>query len=582
MLRGFSFEFTDGVTPVSCDPVFGSAPTLQIETARDDDFGYYERSLKTALTFRGADYTYLKALEDAAECDEITLNIYHNAVLFFSKTLRIGTSHFAWDLDTCRVTVQGDDVNAYACFLAAWDTEINILTGTAKTVVNTILGEFETITCDDTPGGSIDPEDYPTPITDCITPGEGWTLIDQLVNTGGGNDSVFSTYIRQVYVSTCSGGVPVPPCGGGWILIDDNCPTDATYARPVPVTPLLVATELSSGELYRATAGVRGGADFDGSLYNNIPMSNGVSLEEILDTYLPCGLSVVSDFFSINGDATAPANDVYTAAAANLAHLFVFQKSDVKRANALNDATNGKWTIESLFGALKAQFDIEFRINTAGDEIRIEHTSYFAAANGEDLTSTQPSRLTGTNRYTYASDKQISEEKWRFAETASDDFEGVPYLYTCFSKTDRQKKEYVVNESNNDVGALIASPDSYADAGFVFVAACLVGSDYFIASEVSLLTGDVLLNGHLSIPNLMRTYHTYNRPRLTGTWNSSPVTFDSQELVIVQDAVSFKVCAEDFAAYDESLLVRTGLGWMRIESGTYDASSGTFTGSPRG
>ena len=135
MLRGFSFEFDDGVTPVSCDPVFGSAPTLQIETGRDEDFGYYERSLKTALTFRGADYNYLKTLEDAADCDEITLNIYKDAVLFFSKTLRIGTSHFAWDLDRCRVTVQGDDVNADACFLAAWDTEINILTDTTKVTV---------------------------------------------------------------------------------------------------------------------------------------------------------------------------------------------------------------------------------------------------------------------------------------------------------------------------------------------------------------------------------------------------------------------------------------------------------------
>lgn len=580
MLRGFTYEFVEGATTTPCDPVFTSAPTLQIETVRDEDYGNYARALKTALTFRGADYTYLKTLEDAADCDEITLNIYKDGDLFFSKALRIGTSHFAWDLDRCRVTVQGDDVNSYACFLAAWDTEINILTLTDKVTVNTVLGDYELITCEYSAVG-IPPGDYDVPITDCITPGEGWTLIEQVVTFDPPIDFVRSTYIRQIYTSTCLAGVPVAPCGDDWILVTDNCPTDSTYARAVPVG-LLIEQPYNVSYLYRALAEVRGGAEFDGDNYNSIAISNGVLLSEIFDVYMPCGLAVVSDFFSINGDDTYPVNDVYTAAKANLAALIVFQKSDVKRAGATNDATNGKWSIESLFGSLKAQFDIEFRINAAGTEIRIEHTSYFATANGEDLTSTQPDRLTGTNRYTYDSSKQISEEKWRFMEKVSTAFEGVPYLYDCFSKLDRQKKEYTANETNNDVASLISSPDSFADAGFVFVNACESGGDYFITSYTSALTGELLLNGHLSIPNLMRTYHTYNRPRLTGTWDGDPVTFDSQARVQVQDAVSFRVCAEDFAAYDESLLVRTGLGWMRIESGTYDAASGLFTVSPRG
>jgi len=579
MLRGFTYEFDNGVdTPTPCDPVFGSNPTLQIETVRDEEFGYYLRSLKTGLTFRGDDYTYLKALEDDADCNEITLNIYHNAVLFFSKTLKIGTSQFNWDLDRCRVTVQGDDVNAYACFLAAWDAEINILTLTAKETVNTILGEYETITCEYSAVG-IDPADYDVPITDCITPGEGWTLIEQAVTFDAPLDIVRSTYIRQIYTSTCLAGVPVEPCGDDWILIDDNCPTDSTYARAVPVG-LLTEQPPNVSYLYQAIADVRGGAEFDGENYNSIAISNGVLLSEIFAVCLPCGLSVVSDFFSIDGDATHPVNDVYTSALANLTNLIVFQKSDVKRASATNDATNGKWTIENLLGSLKAQFGIEFRIS--GTTLRIEHTSYFEEANGEDLTATQPARLTGTNKYGYASDKQISEEKWKFMETTRSVFEGVPYMYSCFRNEDRQKKEYAIPDTNNDVASLIALPDSFADAGFVFVNACESGGEYYITSYTSALTGELLLNGHLSIPNLMRTYHTYNRPRLTGTWDGDPVVFDSAAKVKTQVPFSFTVCAEDFVAYDESLLVRTGLGWMRIESGTYDAASGTFSVGVRG
>ena len=449
-----------------------------------------------------------------------------------------------------------------------------------KRTLETVQGIIERITCDYTPGGVIIEEDYSIPITDCITPGEGWTQIEQVVIDGGGNNTVKTTYARQKVTSTCGGTEPVPPCGGDWILLTDNCPTDSVWVRAVAVTELF-PQELNSGELYRTNADVLG-VKTSGAVYSSIQISNGVRLEDIFSVYMPCGLSVVSDFFSINGDDTYPANDVYAAAKANLANVLIFQKSDVKRPNALNDATNGKWTMESLFGAMKAQFDIEFRINATGTEIRIEHTSFFAAANGEDLTITQPARLVGTNRYGYDSDKQISEEKWRFAETVSTVFEGVPYLYNCFADADRQKKEYVITDSNNDIGGILRSPDTFADAGFVWVAACLVGGIYYLSSEESAWTGDVVANGHLSIPNLMRTYHTYNRPRISGTWNSSPVTFDSAALVKTQDAISFKVCAEDFAAYDESLLIRTGLGWMRIESGAYDAASGTFTVNPRG
>lgn len=579
MLRNFTFEFDDGATVTSVDPVFDEDANLTPTISRDDDFGFYQRELSTGLIFRGADYDYLKAIEDTADCISLDLIVRHSGNIFFSKTVKFQTPHFKFDADNCQVEVGGDSADDYACFLAAWENEINILTGTAKVTVNTIQGSFETITCDDTPGGAIDPEDYGIPITDCITPGEGWTLIDQLVNTSSGNDSVFSTYIRQTYTAACSSGVPVPPCGDGWILLDDNCPVDATYVRAVPVTALVVATELSSGELYRATAGVRGGASFDGSNYNNIQISNGVLLSEILDTYLPCDLTVVSDFFSINGDDTHPVNDVYTEAKAKLEHLIIFQKSDVKRANALNDATNGKWSLDSLFSALKAQFDIQIRIT--GTMLRIEHRTYFVAGMGEDLTATQPARLVGTNKWTYDQSQQISEEKWKFMEVVSAVFEGPPYQYTCFSMADRRKEEYPINDTNNDVGALIGTPDVYADAGFVFVNACKVGSTYYLVSELSLLNGEILLNGHLSIPNLMRTYHTYDRPRLSGTWNAAPVTFDSARRIKIQNDVTFKLCPEDFATWDETELITTDLGAGQVESAEYDAAAGEITVSLR-
>lgn len=578
MLKGFTYEFDDGVDPpVAVDPVFEEDANLIFGITRDKDFGFYRRELSTPLKFRSAAYAYLKSIEDSNDCVALALNIYHKTLPFFSKTARFQTSHFRFDNDNCSTFVGGDSVDAYDCFVSGFEDEINILTGTTKTLVNSLLGEYERIECSASyPSGTLVEEDYPTPITDCISPGEGWTQIDQLVNTGGGTDVVYSTYIREVYVSTCDGSNPVEPCGTGWILIDDNCPTNATYARAVPVTDLIVATQLSAGELYRATAQIRGGVAVNGAEYNNIPISNGVRLSVLLTNFLlPCGLAPVSDFFSINGDDTFPANDVYAAAKEKLQNLVVFQKSDVKRAGALNDATNGKWTLKGVFGALKAMFDIQFRI--VGSTLRLEHRTYFADVMGEDLTATQPERLVDTNNYTYDTASQISEEKWRFMESVSNSFEGVPYKYDCFDRREQRKEEYVIEDSNNDVGSLIGAPDAYADAGFTWVNACVIGGVYYLESEVSALTGEVLLNGHLSIPNLMRTYHTYDRPRLSATWDGDPVLFDSARRTKIQPPISFRLCAEDFAAWDESALITTGLGAGQIESADYDTAGATMT-----
>lgn len=576
MLTGYTFFVDDGVTETE---VFPRVNTLVFNDTPDDTNKFYRKVLQTRMIFAGDDYTLLKAEEDAATCSVWDFIIKYNTVEVFRGFIRFNTSSIAEvDVSNCRINVKVQSSDDYTCFLREWENEFNILTGIDKVSVNTLQGTIETITCDFTPGGAIDPEDYATPITSCITPGEGWTLIDQLVNTGGGNDTVFSTYIREVITVACSGGVPVPPVGDGWILIADNCPTDADYARPVPVTDLIVATELSAGELYRASATVIRGLTFDGANYESTPIDNGVLLNDILEFYAPCELSVVSDFFNINPDSTHPANAAYDYAADYLQNIVVWQKSDVKRPGASNNATNGKWNYKSLLNQLRTLFNVRYQIT--GSTLRIEHVSYYedAIANGEDLVTDHPTRIAGKHSYQIDDGRVPKSERWQFMEAVSDDFLGEPITYTCFSDESTNEATYVADRVNCDIGNLMATPDSYADDGFVFAACYVVTANYYmIVTESELSAGVLLLNGPLCIPNLLANLHTFERPLISGTLNGAPTTFDSAIRRKRQTALVIPFGATDYFAWNPADLVNTQMGWGEVDNASWDAASCMLT-----
>lgn len=576
MLTGYTFFVDDSVTETE---VFPRVNTLVFTDTPDDANKFYRKVLQTRMVFANDDYTLLKAEEDAATCSVWDFIIKYDALEVFRGFIRFNTSSIAEvDVSNCRIAVKIQSSDDYTCFLRDWDNEFNILTGIDRVTAQTLQGTIEVITCDDTPSGSIDPEDYPTPITDCISPGEGWTLIDQLVNTGGGNDTVFSTYIREVVAVACSGGVPVPPTGDGWILIADNCPTDADYARPVPVTDLIVATELSAGELYRATATVIRGLDFDGSDYNSTPIDNGVLLNDVLTFYVPCELTVVSDFFNINPDATAPANTPYTYAGDYLQNIIVWQKSDVKRPDAANNATNGKLNYKNLLNQLRVLFNVRYQIS--GTTLRIEHVSYFedALANGENLVTDFATRIAGKHSYQVDDGKVPKAERWQFMEAVSEDFTGEPITYSCFSDESATEETYVADRVNCDIGNIIAKPDSYADDGFVFGACDEVsGTYYLIVTESTLSPGTLLLNGPLCIPNLLENLHTYERPLISGTLNGTPTTFDSAIRRKRQTALTIPYGPADYFAWDASNLINTQMGWGEVESASWNAATCQFT-----
>ena len=569
-LTGFTYYITVDSVETELFPYFPpDAVTLEFEDERDEIFGFYRKTLETPLVFKGASYDFLLALEDSGDCGVYEFSIRYNGVEKFAGLIRFCTNAMAWDRSKCRVTVRVDNTDAYQCLVEAWEDEINILTGTTKVEVGYSSGEIAYITCEEVRTSS-DPgwEDFETPVDSCISGQQAWVLYQHWVTDGGSTRTWTSTYVREEYTAACSGASPIPPAGDGWLLEDDNCPTDALYVRElVQGTPFPVDGDYIFSIEYEI-AGLSG---------DGLSIDNGVRLDHVLDTFNPCAGGIVSDFFTINPDSTHPVNDPYTEALANLANVIIFQKSDVKRPSVSGNATNGKWTLKDILEVLKYQFNVEPRI-FSGD-LRLEHVSYWEQeTNGTDLTAgSYAERIAGLYAYTYDSVNAGRAEKWTFQDRCSLAFEGIPVTYETYPSS-APIIEYPISRVTNDVEFISDNPDSIQDDGFVFVAAGESGGVYFMVSETNVyIPTQTNINGHMSIPNLLDHYHKYGRLQPSGTMNGAIETFESSIRRKIQVDLQVKIPVQDYFDMDFSHLIKTQIGWGKVEKAGYNAASCTLT-----
>jgi hypothetical protein len=576
MLTGYTFFVDDGVTETE---VFPRVNTLVFNDTPDDTNKFYRKVLQTRMIFAGDDYTLLKAEEDAATCSVWDFIIKYQTAEVFRGFIRFNTSSIAEiDVSNCRINVKVQSSDDYTCFLRAWDDEINIFIGTSTNAVLTHYGTIECETCIDI----IAEPSYPllsVPFAECspaLDDADGWTITSNVA------DSVFpdevepppigltTIYCRQ-FVDDAS-HVAEPP-GDGWINVTGG------WARTITATMDLATSALTpngANELIQAffTPGLDL-TDEDAPVINTI--DNGVLLNDILETFIPCSLTVVSDFFNINPDATAPANTPYTYADENLQNIIVWQKSDVKRPGASNNATNGKWNFKSLLTQLRVLFNVRFRV--VGTDFRIEHVSYFedATSNGEDLATDHPDRILGKHSYQIDDAKVPKSERWQFMEAVSEAFTGEPITYTCFSDESKAEDTFVADRVNCDIPELTNSPDSYQDDGFVFGACHEDGGTYYLITSENPLDSTLYLNGPLCIPNLLANLHTYERPLISGTLNGAPTTFDSAIRRKRQTALVIPFGAADYFAWNPADLVNTQMGWGEVDNASWNAATCQLT-----
>jgi hypothetical protein len=574
MLADFSFHIDLGAGEIQLYP---QNDDLIFSDKQDTTFGFYRRTLDTELVFKRESFYALYAVEQTNVCQDFDLIIKYKGQVYYTGILKFRTQNMKWDIDKCRVDVKLDPQDAYTCLLDNWDREFNALNAIyTRQTVSFLEGTIEETICIDDPCT----EFLCTVPYDCISGGaeaNGWTLVSHSVITNiGDTDRRVSTYKRITLTVPCVGGIAVPPAGDGWILESDNCPTDATYVRPVNVVydganSYFIERTGTPDEVWYYqqwnVVGLNQTAEIG-------EIDNGILLNDLIGnefTVLNCkGLAIRSNFLNLNPQGASPSTKPYTEPRTH--KLVFFQKSDVVYFNAGQNATYHLWSFKRIMEVLVALYDVEVRI--VGNNLRIEHRTYFEGVNDLDLTSpTYEKFIEGYNQYEYDTFEMPKKETWRYREPVTFDFSGSPILYDCNTNADNPEVLFDIPDVNNDVAYLLNLGRTESLNGFVIVETDEIAGNRFMVSRYIYNTTNLYVNGAHSIPSLIDHFWRWERPNLTGLMNDSIETFNTTIRRKKQTELNVKMSTEAYRDLVPDNLIRTQISWGKAREYRWSARS---------
>lgn len=542
---------------------------ILFEDRKERDSVVLRRHCTTEFILSGSDYVTINTLFQADPCDEINLHLYYDGSEVWKGNVNLKKAKHLDD--TCEIRFKADVIDDYNCVYQNWEDELNIFTSGSSVTAETFFGTLTQITCG--PVNEATPIEingyFELNVNACLSGNDAaYTLLRAYIEevTPGTSYDHYATFITEQATTACSGGSPVPPPGDGWVLLQNNCGTTSTaiYGRPVQVNYI--------GER-SATTGKYWDNTYEAVGQGVSQYGNGRLFSSIIQSLVnACSLTVVSDFFNINPDATAPSNDAYTASSA-LHTLFIYQKSDIKRPDASTPATVGYLTLKDLLDWLRDMFNVYWTVS--GSTFRLEHISYFEGTNGEDLTSTQSDRVANRNNVTFDNDKLAPREQFSWMDPTTDpDFRGLDIVYPS-SCTDPELNPvpYALSQVFTDLGKVNENVEAVSDEGFFFMATDLVSGTYYLNREYGEISSEIKANAHLSWANLHENYLTWGRLQSTGTLNNVSQTFNSYKRSKRQQPLPVVFAVADYFALDLTDKLKTGLGWGQIDKGTYSAAS---------
>ena len=567
----FRFTANDGTGDTTVTPLNSG---LRRRWEREGDTRSYRAKLATKLLFKGADYTYFRGLYDAGDCNEVTIlienycggtwNIWHEGV--------VPIYNGEYNASRCEVEFEIKPADVYECANKGFDVKSNWLDYALPTDVKTLTGTIETITCHQSgvasPGAPIPPGGgswilwfykgcWGTGYTNSQDPDLtlAWRPIAHLQEYFlGGTFSVETTWARE---KTTSVGAPM---GDGWINISGT-----TWVRPVNVSNVKIWTPIGGGlELLKQ--------QFEAQIVNSAPVSNGRKLSTVLEAAvaaIECDFdSVISNILNINPDATNPTNDAYTYAADNLAELYFFQKSDIVRASAVNDATRFTYSMKEFLEEIK-MLNIFWAITSiAGVKtLRIEHYTYFDGANGLDLTTLGGGKyIVGLD--SFKTDSEVPNfESFAWQESFRPKFttKRITYPPACATV---QGNERTAKQLCTDFGGLVENPDAGLEGFFLMATVDIGGGEYLMNT----LGGEA--NGAFAWENVLPALWADGRYHLAATANVDGYTVNSVAKTREQATITIKHCCSD--TFEASELINTQLGWGEVKSAEQDTEKGTL------
>lgn len=564
LLDTFRFTADDGISGATTVTPITSG--LRRRWEREGDTRSYRVKLATKLKFRQADYDYFRTIYDAGECNEVTLlienycggtwNTWHEGII------PIYTGDY--NKDRCTVEFEIKPADVYECANKGFEKRDNWLTYATPTSIKTNLvgATIETIVCDSAEtfaaidldlhfsetcwGGTVTSSQDPRtdnayrPIShyQFFQAGIPWTLIAK------------TTYAREKIISAS------PPIGIGWINISGT-----TWVRPVNISFPVIT--------YGATSA---GITWETQILNSAPISNGRKLSDVLiaaTAALQCDFdSIISNFFNINPDATNPTNTAYTYAADNLSNVFFFQKSDIVRASASNDATRFTFSMKEFLEEMKL-LNVFHSITSVGGikTLRLEHYTYFNGANGTDLTTLDGGKYI-VGRDDFKTDAEVPNfESFAYQESYRPKFMTKRITYPAACAT-TQGDERTARQLNADFGGLIENPDAGLEGFFLLATVDIGGGEYL----VNTLGGEA--NGAFAWENVLPALWADGRFHAGATANVPGYIVNSVRKTKEQAQISIQFCCDD--TFEPSELVNTQLGWGEVKTAEENTETATL------
>jgi len=543
---------------------------LAVLIKKENDKIFYRKELQGDLVFTGEEFNTLYAIEqDYERCTPIPLKLEEKCGNTWNVTYlgELNLNDGEWFVDNCQLTIKVAKADAYACLTKKWTEKVNMLHADlqlTKHEIRTVAGQLEYLECSGSDRyefcGNGSPDD------------EAWQWCKMIGWPTPNGIEYKTTWVREIRIVPSSQSLPAP-----YILLYDNG-TEKKYAKRATVYGYasLPPDDVYSDFEYAQVLGETGGLQtFD----------NGVKLNDLLvklvSMYCP-SLTVKSDFLQINPDNPSLTNYV-TGQLSKVMSLILFQKSDIKRHNAQNNATKAEVSLEDLLKLLDLLFQVKFEID--GNYLRLEHISYFSRSTGLDLTHHKYKQwMSGKYRYSYDRDKMPRIETFKLRQARGVDFIGLPIEYEspCVNQDEKNNKaEYASDLFITDVSSCLNEGNSTENLdGIVVIATEQVTTPQnttalAIITEAALIGGSIPeLNNSLAWAQLHRDYFQHNRVLYYGKLNGQLTQFLSVRRSKKGVKVKIPLCCED--TFSERDLVITKIGIGEVDQARYDVNEQTL------
>ncbi len=486
-------------------------------------------SLENSLELSGVDYSSILVMEQNPY-DVATIDVYE----YCEDTWKnIFEGEFNWfnvnvDRDKKKLTISPKERTVKSCIESKWELDsVSIFYGTIQ-IVRPLAGVYEVQCCSSVsasfPDGSI--------FSCGLNPSEWWMKENTFTNIGFGQWEHKTCWHRVKQNGTCSGVVPIPPSGTGWVLLTNNCPTDSVWIRD-SANDYLIAL-MKNGRMLNSSLN---------SLFNETG----------------CGLTLRSNFLNINPSGPSPNNQAYKFSTDYLQELTLHQKSDVKRPMDTNPATVVAWTVtlKDIILDLIDLLNMEIRYDPVNNEARFEHVSFFAS-----VATVNHSSIAKKNEYSQDQDNSERYEKYSYMdEMCSDYFKGKLIEYNTGSGVAPIR----LRKISTDVVFIQqagASDQSINDSGFVLCSTKLIGG------VRSLLE----YNRPLAWTSLHENLFRWNRRFPAGKINDVPVLFYTWKLRKKYPAYVAPFCCS--GAWDFYSIIQNGTELGEVQEAVYYPQKG--------